>query len=275
MTLMNPCPPVAWNVVQAAESLSSLAGLIAGFMLTGLIVLLVERRRHFHPMLVPGLTLFFSGFISLGLNAYVFALVSGEAPGACRRIWTAAAVSSGMLATGVIAAVGGVTLLIHAYLAALTDRAEDAEQENAAYQFGLLRRLLRGAFILCTAMVISLVMGRHVEALWVWAKDDVVQGFPALVVGAVVIAASLLAVTLFRQRRTGHADPCRRLYAGATIAVTQAIVGTVLLGSLLSLTRGNWESQGPWWGWVIAAEALVPLAAITLFAMGVTRLIKR
>lgn len=269
MTAVNTCPPVAWNVVQAAENLSSLGGLIAGFVLTGLIVMLVERGRHqLGPLLVPGLTLFFAGFVSLGLNAYVLALVSGEAADACRRVWTSTAISSGMLACGVIAAIGGVTLLVHAYLSTLGN---GAEQEQHEYEFGLLRRLLRGAFVLCSAMVISLVMGRHVEALWVWAKDDVVQGIPALVIGAAVIGAALLSVQLFRPGRS--ADPCRRLYLGAAIAVTHATVGTVILGCLLSLTRDRWEDQGAWWGWLIAAEAVVPITAVTLFAMGVIRLI--
>src|SRR5690349_20165535 len=117
-------------------------------MLTGLIVLLVERLRQFNSALVPALMLFFAGFVGLGLNSYIFALVSGESSEACRRVWTAASVSSGLLAAGVVAAVGGVVLLIHAYLTSIAGAAADSEKTIATEQFELLRKLLRGSFLL-------------------------------------------------------------------------------------------------------------------------------
>ncbi len=274
--LVASCGPVAWDVVKAAQGFSSLAGLIAGFVLTGLIVLLVERLRQFNSALVPALMLFFAGFVGLGLNSYIFALVSGERSDACRRVWTAAAVSSGLLAAGVVAAVGGVVLLVHAYLNSIAGTAAESEKEIADEQFHLLRKLMLGAFLFIVVMVISLVLVRHLEALWVWQNEVVISSVPALIIGAIVVAFTGLSILLFKPGTSASrklVDPCKRLYLGAVVAVFHAVVGTIILGSFLSLTHGPWESAPKGWGWALVVEAVVPLAAITLFTTGVFRLL--
>jgi hypothetical protein len=271
------CAPVVWDVVKAAQSFSALAGLIAGFVLTGLIVLLVERLRQFNRALVPALMLFFAGFVGLGLNSYIFALVSGESADACRRVWTAASVSSGLLAAGVVAAVGGVVLLVHSYVTSIAGMSPAGDRAVASQQFELLRKLLRGSFLLIVVMVISLVMVRHLESLWVWQGRVVISSVPALIIGAIVVAFTGLSILLFRPASSSArrvADPSTRLYWGSVVAVAHSVLGTIILGSFLSLTHGTWASAPAWWGWIIVMEAVLPLVAIALFAMGVARLLE-
>lgn len=276
------CGSVAWNVVQASQSLSALAGLIGGFVLTGMIVLLVERPRHterpkeYAETRIPALMLFFAGFISLGLNSYVFGLISGEDPDACRRIWTAAAVSSGMLATGVVAAVGGVVLLIHAYL---KDRRADLSDKDSAViidQFTWLDKLLRSGILLIALMVGLLLIARHTEALWVWVGEDLVLALPAVIIGSVVslFVVVYILVSNDRPRQPDSTALCRRLFWGATITVLHAVIGTVLIGGFLTFANGDWEAAGDWWGWVIAIQSLVPATAVYLFGEGVAQLMR-
>jgi hypothetical protein len=211
------------------------------------------------------------------LNAYIFALVSGESASACRRVWTAASVSSGLLAAGVVAAVGGVVLLVHAYLTSIASPSSAGDRDLASQQFELLRKLLRGSFLLIVVMVISLVLVRHLESLWVWQGRVVISSVPALITGAIVTAFTGLSIQLFRPGSSTHdraADPSTRLYWGSVVAVAHAVVGTIVLGSFLSLTHGTWASAPSWWGWVVVIEAVVPLVAIALFAMGVVRLLE-
>src|SRR5262245_58886960 len=82
------CPEPGWNPITLAPVLSQLAGVLAGFVFTSIVVMLSQawpnRRR------VPAISLYVAAFAALALNSYLFAVIAGETPkgGACYRIWS-------------------------------------------------------------------------------------------------------------------------------------------------------------------------------------------
>lgn len=275
MFVASSCGGTAWNAAVAAPTLSALAGLISGFVFAGMVVLLVERQQQSVAARIPALIQFFAAFVALGLNAYMFGLIAGEDAQACRRIWTATVISSGMLAAGTVAAVGGIVLLVHAYLA---DQRRISGVGNGAppvgTQFDLLTRLLRGAFLLIAWMVTLLLLARAGEALWVWLGRDLLSVVPLIVIGALVtlfavIARSAWKPTVFQPREP--TDPhVRQLYLAASATVLYAVVGTVVVGALLSVVNGDWNRSNGWVVWLAVVPALViPSGTIVLFAKGV------
>jgi len=274
------CGGTAWNAVEAAPTFSALAGLIGGFVFAGLVVLLVERQQQSTAARIPALIQFFAAFVALGLNSYLFGLISGEGAQACRRIWAATAISSGMLAVGTVAAVGGVVLLIHAHLVGQRRATgPDAGEPGLATNLDLLTRLLQGAYPLVAWMATLLLLARAGEALWVWLGKDLMSVVPVLIAGALVTLFAVIARFFWKplasQPREHTESYVRQLYLAATLTVLYSVVGTVVLGALLSVVNGNWDSADSWMAWLFVVPGLVvPAAAIVLSAMGVKGLIR-
>ncbi|MFI6229873.1 hypothetical protein ACIBCR_21445 [Micromonospora echinospora] len=266
------CNEAAWNVAGAAPAMSALSGLISGFMFAGLIVLLVERQPRIPSARIPALTPFLAGFIALGLCSYQFVLISGESDQACRRIWAATAVSSGMLAVGTVAAVGGVVLLVHAYF----DRATSAPGVDVhSDPAGAPERLLRVAFLSVALISEILLLGRVGEAIWVWLglpRDWKTAG-PVLVVTAIVICFAWITRYAFGSphRERQPSDPnIRRLNTASLLAILFSAAGTAILGALLAIVNGDWNKADSWLGWLFAVPSVaIPSIAIWLFTRGV------
>ncbi|MFI6824427.1 hypothetical protein ACIBJE_26315 [Micromonospora sp. NPDC050187] len=266
-----PCNEAAWNVAGAAPAMSALSGLISGFMFAGLIVLLVERQPRVASARIPALTPFLAGFIALGLCSYQFVLISGESAQACRRIWAATAVSSGMLAVGTVAAVGGIVLLVHAYF----DRTSALDAEVHPTHAGAPERLLRVTFLSVALISEILLLGRVGEAIWVWLglpRDWKTAG-PVLVVTGIVICFTWITVYAFGSphRERQPSDPnIRRLNIASLLTILFSAAGTAILGALLAIANGDWNKADSWLGWLFAIPSVaMPSIAIWLFAKGV------
>jgi len=273
------CPDTAFQAVPAATSYSTLAGLITGFVFTGIILLIADRRQVENFFRLPTLIQFFAGFVSLGFSAYVFGLISGEAPQACRRAWTAVAAASGMLAVGVIAAVGGIVLLAIAYR-------PTGETDRIKTQLGMFRRLLRTSYILTAFICAALLVGRNIEATWVWFGKDLWKIAVPLAMGLLVLGFGAITVRAWRYDSStsrhhdraplaGSGDPdCQHLLTGAMITVLYTLIAALLVGTALSLVNGDWGRAGPAWGLAATiAGTAAPLAAIWWFVRGVLGLV--
>lgn len=271
--MIQPCNEAAWNAAGAAPAMSALSGLISGFMFAGLIFLLVEREPTVPSARIPALTPFLSGFIALGLSSYLFVLISGEDQRACRRIWAATAASSGMLAVGTVAAVGGIVLLVHAYF----DRtaAADLDEGHLITPATGPERLLRVTFLSVALMSEILLLGRGGEAIWVWLKLPRDWQMAGPVLAVVLIMALFGGITAYAfgpsHRARQATDPnIRRLNVAAVLTVLFSAAGTTALGALLSIVNGDWNKAESWLGWLFAVPSIVvPSIAIWLFTKGV------
>lgn len=117
------CSVTGWSAVGSALANSTLAGVLAGFMITGIVLVLSNKPAEMKPEYVRGLSLLFAAFITLGFDAFLFGLVTGDTASenvsACRRAWTEAMLGAGLLAVGTVAIIAGFIYLFTAYFSSL------------------------------------------------------------------------------------------------------------------------------------------------------------
>jgi len=113
------CAPTGWSAVTSAEANAALAGVLAGFMLNGIVLLLSRRStRGQSAGFAQGAALLFMAFITLGLDSFLFGLVTGDGTArACRRAWTEAMYAAGLLGLGAVEVVAGIVFLLGVLLA--------------------------------------------------------------------------------------------------------------------------------------------------------------
>jgi hypothetical protein len=106
------CANAGWSAVTSAQANATLAGVLAGFMLNGIVVLLSRMMTEFAK--VRTLALLFTAFVALGLDSYLFGLVTGDS--SCRRAWSEAMLAAGLLGMGAVAIIAGFGFLVAEYV---------------------------------------------------------------------------------------------------------------------------------------------------------------
>lgn len=108
------CASTDWSAVTSATANTALAGVLAGFMINGIILLLSTTPSSGQRAgYVQGAGLLFTALVTLGLDSYLFGLVTGDtAVQACRRAWTEAMFAAGMLGLGSVAVIVAVVFLL-------------------------------------------------------------------------------------------------------------------------------------------------------------------
>ncbi len=136
---MNPdefCTSDQWSALTSAASHSQFAGVLGGFLITAIALLMDKNSRES----VHTLALFSSAVLILMLDSFLFSLITGtqvpsdgDRRGICAIAWTQGAVSTGMLAAGAAALFGGLGWMLasHAVKKVSEQEAEDA----GAYSF--------------------------------------------------------------------------------------------------------------------------------------------
>lgn len=117
------CIPDGWSVVASAGANSQLAGLLAGFVFTGFVILFSREG----PKNVQTLSLFVVSFVVLGFDSYLFSYVTGSGTDVvCTRVWTVAMIASGLLALGAVALICGIAWLVVDYLETAVSEQDEA-----------------------------------------------------------------------------------------------------------------------------------------------------
>ncbi len=114
------CSVTGWSAVGSATANSALAGVLAGFMIAAIILVLSIPSDNIKAGYVRGLSLLFAAFLALGVDSFLFGLVTGDdttnnAFSGCRRAWTEAMLGAGLLAVGTVAIIAGFVYLFTAY----------------------------------------------------------------------------------------------------------------------------------------------------------------
>ena len=125
------CTSTDWSAVSSATANATLAGVLAGFMINGIVLLLsttpATRQRAGY---VQGAGLLFTALVALGLDAYLFGLVTGDtADRACRRAWTEAMFAAGLLGVGAVAVVVAIVFLLGVFFGETSATAGSGNKE--------------------------------------------------------------------------------------------------------------------------------------------------
>ena len=155
------CPTTPWSAVASAQANAALAGVLAGFMFGGIVLLLGQRSTSRR---LQAMSLMLAAFVVLGLDAYLFGLVTGETAALCRRQWTEAMIAAGLLGVGVVAIVCGLGLLLNSYISVeeLTIAAghgDSGDHTSLDEPARLLRLLTRGLMYGVVVLVVFLLTG--------------------------------------------------------------------------------------------------------------------
>ncbi len=106
------CSVGRWSAVTSATPNATLAGVLAGFLLNAIILVLTRGPAGFGQ--VRALSFLFAAFVALALDSYLFGLVTGDHT--CRRAWTEAMLAAGLLGLGAVAIIAGFALLMAEYI---------------------------------------------------------------------------------------------------------------------------------------------------------------
>jgi hypothetical protein len=105
------CHLNGWDPIASAGYLSQLAGVLAGLVFAGVVVLLSDRSERTGR--VRAAMLLTSGLLAMVVASTLFAIIAGTAPCALAMAMTAPTV--GLLTIGILAILGGIASLIDTY----------------------------------------------------------------------------------------------------------------------------------------------------------------
>ncbi|BBY66528.1 hypothetical protein [Mycolicibacterium helvum] len=156
MNLDPSCSSDQWSMLTSAPSISQLAGVLGGFLITAIALLFDRRGRES----IHTIALFSSAVLILMLDSYLFSIISGsvvpddgDRRGVCAIAWTQGAVATGMLAAGTTALFGGLGWMLASH--AVSKSTVDDPEEIRAYCF---LADLGGWLTFASAMAMTLVL---------------------------------------------------------------------------------------------------------------------
>jgi hypothetical protein len=97
-----------WDPIASAATHSQLAGVIAGLVFGGIVVILQRRESGFADG--QAIVLFVIGFATFALDSFLFGVVAGER--LCDRAWTETMAAAGILGIGAIGLFTGISWLL-------------------------------------------------------------------------------------------------------------------------------------------------------------------
>ncbi len=235
------CPVNGWSVISAASTNSQLAGVLAGFLFAGILILFGRPG----PKNTQTLSLFASTFVLLTFDSYLYSLVAGgSVDQICIRVWTEAMAASGMLAVGGVALIEGIAWLLSHHADGVNDgevdrqRTIDLERLSRFMLFGVMSAvmLLLGAFALD---YLEIFFSRPVPVL----LGLIVSLSPVLVGGGVAVILTLRRAARMRQvTEGGRAIASTRMLAVSVFALlAYAIGGPVFSGALTVFPASSWD----------------------------------
>lgn len=230
------------SIISSAPTNSQFAGLLAGFVFTGILILFGRPG----PKNTQALGLFCATFAVLGFDSYLFSLVSGgNTDRLCARVWSQAMPASGMLGVGAVALLDGIAWLLanHAIISTSEGENQNTGITNSNVNLGRLSRFMVYGVTIAVALLLAATSLDYLETIFgargsAWMTLPVLS-FPFAMAIVTVIAAE------YRDRRTGP-SPSMSPEVVTTIAsyclLGYAVAGPVFAGILTHLPESSWSS---------------------------------
>ena len=239
---MNPdelCTSDQWSVLTSAASYSQFAGVLGGFLITAIALLMDKKGRES----VHTLALFSAAVLILMLDSFLFSLITGtqtpdgDRRGICAIAWTQGAVSTGMLAAGATALFGGLGWMLASH--AVNRLAGQDPDDAGAYGFlADLGGWVTFAATMATTLILSettidylhFMFGRRPD---LWATSLIVVG--AAVVIIVNFALVYVRTKTLRKSLADTSAPTRLALRSIKVA-TVATLGLAIVASWLAVS---------------------------------------
>ena len=263
---MNPdefCTSDQWSMLSSAASNSQLAGVLGGFLITAIALLLDRSSREG----VHTLALFSSAVLILMLDSFLFSLITGtqvptdgDRRDICAIAWTQGAVSTGMLAAGATALFGGLGWMLASH--AVNKMSNGDPDDVRAYCFlADLGGWLTFAAAMATTLILSetsidylfFMFGRRPE-LWVEAIITTSAGVIVLVDFTLVYVRT----KALRRSLANTAEPTRLALRSIKVAIVCTVV-LAIVASWLAVSLNRFPN-----GWLTAPNTAAIIVVLIL-----------
>lgn len=228
---------VGWSAVTSATANATLAAVLAGFMINGIILLLGNREMASKAGYVQALSLLFTAFVALGLDAYLFGLVTGDSTAvigkltACRRAWTEAMLAAGLLGVGTVAIIAGFVFLFAVYF---RDKSQDQMGPSLDLLIMLCTMVRSGVGLVVVALIYvtsrSYLLATFTTNVPIWGKIFI-RGY--LAIGILTVAAFVVAVVAAQRRKPDQ--PLNRFVQWLRAEGEERFVGSLKIAIFYSL----------------------------------------
>jgi len=232
------CLQYGWNVVAAAAANSQFAGVLAGFVFTGIVFLFGRSGLRN----VQAITLLLSAFVVLAFDSYLYGVVVGGVDDpVCVRVWSESMPAGGMLGVGGAAVVTGLCRLAATYVDQEVDESTDFFERAAIHLHRLSRLLVYGVTITVSLLLVS-ATGQYLAVSFsnrppLWLNVSIFA-IPAAVGTAV---AALEAYRKHRRRSQAAPAFSMSLSIASFAMVLYAILGSTFAGILTVLSNAQWS----------------------------------
>ncbi len=260
MPSMDRCPGTDWSPIANAPTNSQLAGVIAGFVFAGLVMLLSQRDPG--KVRMQALSLLLASFIMLALDSYLYSLIAGDTAtlDACPRIWTESMYAGGLLGVGGVAMTSAIAWLFAAHFEGFymsrPDMGSGAEGPGSHFVgFGSVERFARTALYSVATVVSILLSVTGLDYLNVMYDREPPGWLMAAVILYPLGILSMIIILRFRARR-GQAyrnrsrNPPEHLGAALHVSVYGAIfyatISMVLVGIAATVPTDKWNAAPSW-----------------------------
>lgn len=263
------CPGNGWSIISSAPTNPQLAGVLAGFVFTGIIIIFGRPG----PKNTQTLSLFTATFVALGFDSYLFSLISGgTSDPACTRVWSEAMAASGLLAVGAVALMGGIAWLLADHVSA--ESIAGGDHHKGLVNIARLSRFM----LLGVAIAAALLLAATTKDFLEIAFGGRVTGWIAWLVPLSPLAIGVTAWAWLARRRLSAEHNQDRASAVATRTLTvavyglflYAIVSTVYAGILVTFPTTWWTSRPhpTTWTSLIVGLLLADLLIVALTLAG-------
>ncbi|MGI5501325.1 hypothetical protein ACQEU1_13960 [Lentzea sp. CA-135723] len=227
-------------MITSAPTNSQLAGVLAGFVFTGILILFGRPG----PKNTQTLSLFAATFVILGFDSYLFSLISGgDSDPVCSRVWTESMAASGMLAAGATALIGGIRWLLAHHL---DDEAEGEVPDSNTVDLDRLSLYMLYGVATAVMLLLAATTLDYFQVVFEHRAPGWLNWLVSL--SPLAVGATAVVLTRRRARRTAVDDSQQRSNrATRSLSVTAfgllvyAVVGPVFAGVLTNLPTSLWS----------------------------------
>lgn len=231
----------------SASSISQLAGVLGGFLITAIALLFDRNSREG----VHTLALFASAVLILMLDSFLFSIITGtvipddgDRRGICAIAWTQGAVSTGMLAAGTTALFGGLGWMLASH--AVNNVSDSDPDARRAYCFlADLGGWLTFASAMATTLVLSETSIDYLRFMFGRRPELWVVGVITTSAAVIILVDFVLVYLRTRALRTSlldTAEPVQLALRSIKVA-TVAMVVLSIIGSWLGMSLARFPKE--------------------------------
>jgi hypothetical protein len=241
--IVGGCDSADWNPIASAVSHSQLAGVVAGLVFAGIVVVLQRQARARRP--AEALTMFLAGFFTFALDSFFFSVVAGERT--CPRAWTETMLAAGLLGFGALSLFLGVAWLLFAL-----DRASSTPF-----------RVTRVIVYVLVLIVVSQLNATARDYLRDVRPPGHHQWIDALLTGGIFMGAGIIVLHIALARRLS-AYSRRATGVAAYFAIAYVLVCALAFGLLTVVETSYWNTGAKPMVYITATLVSVTLPTIVV-----------